>query len=124
MKKNLDVFSLSGRWQQLIGVLNQLSKSTLFRILKKGKSIKANTIEPFLTEKNKKDRVEFCLLKIFPERKFVDSKNYIHIDEKWFYLFMTVRSRWNSKNKKNTYYKAKIIVKYLKILNQLLIKLL
>lgn len=66
----------------------EVPKSTLFRILKKGKSIKrvSSTIKPFLTEKNKKDRVEFCLSKVLPDGKFMDFKDYIHIDEKWFYL--------------------------------------
>lgn len=69
-------------------------KSTLFRILKKGKVIKrvSSTIKPLLTEKNKKDRVEFCLSKLHPDRKFMDLKDYIHIDEKWFYLKKCKRS--------------------------------
>lgn len=49
----------------------EFPKSTLFRILKEGKSIKrvSSTIEPFLTEKNKKDCVEFCLSKVLPDAK-------------------------------------------------------
>lgn len=71
--ERLDIFSLSRRWQQL-------AKSTLFRILKK--IHKTSIIKPFPTEKNKKNRVEFCLSKVLPEKKFIDFKHYIHIDEK------------------------------------------
>lgn len=63
-------------------------KSTLFRIFKRGDSIKrvSNSIKPYLTEQNKQERVQFCLSKITIDLRFEDFYDTIHIDEKWFYL--------------------------------------
>ncbi|XP_074352653.1 uncharacterized protein LOC141691797 [Apium graveolens] len=71
----------------------KVAKLTLFRCLKRGGKIRrhSNSIKPFLTDKNKRSRVEFCLSMLdknsFPNNpQFVNMENIIHIDEKWFYL--------------------------------------
>jgi hypothetical protein len=52
----------------------------------------SNSLKPFLKEKNKKDRLEFCMSMI-DERtrgdaapRFTNMHNMVHIDEKWFYM--------------------------------------
>nr|XP_017221385.1 PREDICTED: uncharacterized protein LOC108198123 [Daucus carota subsp. sativus] len=78
----------------------KVSKSTLHRCFKDGKIRRnSNSIKPLLTNKNKENRVEFCLSMLdansFPNNpRFVSMENMIHIDEKWFYLT----------KKKETYY--------------------
>ena len=66
----------------------EVSKSTSFQILKKGKSIKrvSSTINPVLSEKNKKDQIKFCLSWVLPGEKFLNFKKYVHKNEKWFKL--------------------------------------
>ncbi|KAL8107287.1 hypothetical protein AgCh_023913 [Apium graveolens] len=71
----------------------KVAKSTLFRCLKRGGKIRrhSNSIKPFLIDKNKRSRVEFCLSMLdknsFPNSpQFVNMENIIHIDKKWFYL--------------------------------------
>lgn len=86
------------------GTLRSLSfaigipKSTLFDIFKSGKYFKriSSTVKPTLTEKNKMDRLEFCLSKVNHATNgdflFDDLYDYVHIDEKWFYLTKIKRS--------------------------------
>jgi len=69
-----------------------MAKSTVFRRVKEG-AIRphTNAIKPHLTEENKKARLRFCLSMIdqstlHSNPMFIDMFNYIHIDEKWFYL--------------------------------------
>lgn len=72
-----------------------IPKSTLFRIFKSGESIKrvSSTVKPFLTDENKIERLEFCLSKLSCiTGHFEDFYDYIHIDEKWFYLTQLKRS--------------------------------
>ncbi|WOG92649.1 hypothetical protein DCAR_0311923 [Daucus carota subsp. sativus] len=49
-----------------------------------------NSTKPFLTEENKKNRLQFCLSMLDKESlqdlKFADRFNIVHIDEKWFDL--------------------------------------
>jgi hypothetical protein len=70
-----------------------VSPTTLFRrftmdLLKR----QSNSLKPALKEKNKKERLEFCMSMI-DERtrgdvtsKFTYMHNMVHIDEKWFYM--------------------------------------
>ena len=51
-----------------------------------------NSVKPMLKEKNKKDRLEFCLSMVDETTiesgrpKFKTMSNIVHIDEKWFYM--------------------------------------
>lgn len=78
-----------------------IPKSAIHRRFKEGVIKRhSNSVKPFLTEKNKIERVQFCLSKIDPCSRnfsFQDSMNTIHIDEKWFYI---------SENKANFYLAA------------------
>ena len=69
----------------------------VFRLLKKG-LLRAHTSpnHPNVSDKNKIDRMKWVLSHIEPattETKaiFIDMKQTIHIDEKWFYLNPTTR---------------------------------
>ena len=65
-----------------------IPKSTLFDVFKRGNDFKriSSTVKPYLTEQNKLARLEFCLSKVKPDGYFQDMYDYVHIDEKWFYL--------------------------------------
>ncbi|XP_049388575.1 uncharacterized protein LOC125864031 [Solanum stenotomum] len=69
-----------------------MAKSTVFRRIKDGTiRTHTNSIKPQLTEQNKKVRLEFCFSMldqstIQTNPKFVNMFNYVHIDEKWFFL--------------------------------------
>lgn len=88
------------------GTLRSLSpainvpKTPLFRRLKAGNEIKriSSTIKPLLTEKNRKDRLIFCMSMLEPNLMFEDMYNYVHIDEKWFYMTKAKRSYYVSLN--------------------------
>lgn len=68
-------------------------KTTLFRMFKRGEfKRKSSHIKPFLTDENKRERVKFALSKLQPNGVFEDMYNYIHIDEKWFYLTKAKKS--------------------------------
>lgn len=71
-----------------------IPKSTVFRIFKEGRHLRriSSIVRPLLTEGNKRTRLEFCLSKIKPNRRFEDMYDYVHIDEKWFYLSQVKRS--------------------------------
>lgn len=70
-----------------------IPKTTLFRIFKRGEfKRESNVVKPYLTDQNKKQRVEFCLSKIHPDGKFLDLFDHIHIDEKWFYMTRVKRN--------------------------------
>ena len=67
-------------------------KSTLYRRIKEG-AIRphSNALKPYLSEENKKVRLQFCLSMLEPnslegQPVFKDMHNYVHIDEKWFYM--------------------------------------
>nr|XP_016514427.1 PREDICTED: uncharacterized protein LOC107831196 [Nicotiana tabacum] len=69
-----------------------MSTSTIFRRIKEG-AIRphTNAIKPHLTEENKKARLQFCLSMIESGTLnsnpiFSDMFNYVHIDEKWFFM--------------------------------------
>lgn len=52
----------------------------------------SSTIKPSLTEKNKLDRIRFCLQHVQSNGCFSEMLDRIHIDEKWFYITKTSNS--------------------------------
>ena len=69
-----------------------VSKGKIQRMKKQGviKRV-SNTIKPYLTEKNKKDRLRWCLSMIDPrsaphDPMFKGLFDYVLIDEKWYYI--------------------------------------
>lgn len=71
-----------------------IPKTTLFGIFKRGKTIKrvSSAVKPYLTDTNKLERLKFCLSNVLSTGLFIDMYDYIHIDEKWFYLTSVKRS--------------------------------
>jgi hypothetical protein len=75
-------------------------KSTLHRLFKHGLLRRhSNTIKPYLTESNKKERLRWCVAMLdtstlHTQPKFVEMDNIIHLDEKWY----------NATKKNMTYY--------------------
>ncbi|KAL6581619.1 hypothetical protein OROMI_007542 [Orobanche minor] len=69
-----------------------VSCPTLYRLFKKGVlRRRSSSIKPHLKEENKISRMEFCLSMLDEnttpnDPKFKGMYNYVHIDEKWFYL--------------------------------------
>ena len=67
-------------------------KSTLHRRIKDGMiRPHSNALKPYLSEPNKRARLQFCLSKLEPstlevQPTFKNMYNFVHIDEKWFYL--------------------------------------
>lgn len=70
----------------------EMSRSTVHRRIKEGcVRPHSNAVKPSLTEENKKARLEFCLSMINKDvvasnPSFINMHDYIHIDEKWFYM--------------------------------------
>jgi len=66
------------------------ARSTLHRWFKEGMLRRhSNSLKPLLKEKNKKDRLRWCISMIDPsslpnDPKFILMDNIIHVDEKWF----------------------------------------
>ncbi|KAK9668321.1 hypothetical protein RND81_13G051400 [Saponaria officinalis] len=87
LAKRMNMYSLS----KLMGC----SESTIQRLVKKRKiRSHSNAIKPFLTDQNMKAKVSFVLSKILPQRVPINPTfeclyNYVHIDEKWFYMTRT-----------------------------------
>ena len=48
-----------------------------------------NAIKPVLTEANKYARLNFALDFVKPNMELDDMNEYVHLDEKWFYLTKT-----------------------------------
>ncbi|KAH6804494.1 hypothetical protein C2S51_032741 [Perilla frutescens var. frutescens] len=72
-----------------------MPRSTLHRRIKEG-NIRphSNAIKPYLSDVNKKARLEFCLSMVdhgtnAPKSTFFSMHDQIHIDEKWFYMSNT-----------------------------------
>lgn len=69
-----------------------VSYSKVYQLLKQGVLRRhSSAIKPHLKEKNKSSRLQFCLSMLdesspSDDPKFKGMYNYIHIDEKWFYL--------------------------------------
>ncbi|KAL6882610.1 hypothetical protein ACP4OV_011300 [Aristida adscensionis] len=67
-----------------------VKKPTLHRWFKQGKIRRhSNTLKPYLKDDNKKARLQHCVSMLDAETlqnapKFMDMKNIVHIDEKWF----------------------------------------
>lgn len=74
-----------------------VKKSTLHRLFKEGKIRRhSNTLKPYLRDDNKKQRLRYCVSMIdgetiHNEPSFIDMKNIIHIDEKWFNITKKVK---------------------------------
>lgn len=69
-----------------------MATTTVFRRIKEGViRSHTNAIKPYLTEENKRARLQFCLSMIesgtlHSNPLFLDMFNFVHIDEKWFFL--------------------------------------
>lgn len=69
-----------------------ISKSTLHRSKKRGDILRhSSSIKPSLTHQNKMQRIDHALSQVtlnerIDEYRFNSMYNYVHIDEKWFYL--------------------------------------
>nr|ACV32574.1 mar14 transposase [synthetic construct] len=67
-----------------------IPKSTLHKMLKEGLLRRhSNTLKPLLKEENNQSRLRWCLSMLdwhtLPNQpKFIDMRNIVHIDEKWF----------------------------------------
>ncbi|TBU00910.1 hypothetical protein CWI39_1540p0010 [Hamiltosporidium magnivora] len=81
----------------------------------------SSTVKPTLTDKNKMDRLKFCLSKVNLANNgdflFDDLYDYVHVDEKWFYLtkrfitkimFMAAVARPRYDAHRNLYFDGKI----------------
>ena len=61
--------------------------STLHYLLQKQKIKRiSSTVKPLMTKKNEIQRLKFALSFVKPNGQFHDMFDYIHIDEKWFYM--------------------------------------
>ncbi|KAF0705951.1 hypothetical protein AaE_014312, partial [Aphanomyces astaci] len=69
-----------------------IPKTSIVRHMKAVARLKARSsyVKPYLTEANQRTRLEFAMSFLKPSRDgtilFVDMHNYVHVDEKWFYL--------------------------------------
>lgn len=70
-----------------------VSHTTLYKKLKLPKIRRhSNRLKPSLKEKNRRERIKFCLSMLdettlaAPRPKFISMHNIVHIDEKWFYM--------------------------------------
>ncbi len=88
-----------------------LSKSSLRRSIKRGQIHRhSNTVKPYLTDQNKRDRVKFALSFV---RSHVTSLlfgtmfDYVHLDEKWFYLTRIKQNYYMVQGKKSPARKVK-----------------
>ncbi|XP_059663713.1 uncharacterized protein LOC132309419 [Cornus florida] len=77
---------------QSLSFAMQVAKSILHRRIKEGLiRPHSNALKPSLTEENKKARLLFCLsmleqCSLHNRPTFCNMLNYVHIDEKWFYM--------------------------------------
>lgn len=61
--------------------------TSLWRLCKNGEIKRhSNSLKPLLTLGNQLKRLEYCLSFVEDNGQFKDMFNYIHIDEKWFYI--------------------------------------
>ena len=90
-KVNRDLPKITHEKRTTIRSLSQhlgVSRGTTFNLIKQG-VIKKKTshLKPALTDKQKKERLNFCLQQIdLPNQCFSCFNNLIHIDEKWFFM--------------------------------------
>ncbi|KAF7153301.1 hypothetical protein RHSIM_Rhsim01G0178000 [Rhododendron simsii] len=78
---------------QSLAAAMKVPKTTIHRRIKEGKiRPHSNALKPYLSEQAQKARLQFCLSMLEPNddenqpRKFKSMYNYVHIDEKWFYM--------------------------------------
>ncbi|KAH9143602.1 hypothetical protein AeRB84_012395 [Aphanomyces euteiches] len=72
---------------RLIAEKTGISRGTLHRYLKQGIfRVHTNAIKPILTEANKYMRMRFALGFVKSNLELRDMHEYVHLDEKWFYL--------------------------------------
>ena len=75
-----------------MAVVMNVAKSTLHRCIKEGAIWPhSNALKPYLSMENKKARLQFCLSMLEPNSLnndpiFKSMFNYVHVDEKWFYV--------------------------------------
>ncbi|KAF0715606.1 hypothetical protein As57867_003286, partial [Aphanomyces stellatus] len=72
-------------------VHSSIPKTTLINHMKESKlKAKSNYVNPMLTEENKEDRFRFALNFLEPRSNgshvFANMHEYVHVDEKWFFL--------------------------------------
>ncbi|ETV66232.1 hypothetical protein H257_17274 [Aphanomyces astaci] len=69
-----------------------ISYGTLHRYLKRGVfRAHSNAIRPMLTDANKYSRLKFALNFMAPGQDMCEMLDYVHLDEKWFYLTLVNR---------------------------------
>lgn len=94
-----------------------IPKTTLYELLKEDGGPTINSIKPSLTDKNKLERLRYCVDKVRPNGLFDDMHNVVHINMKWFTLprdkktkvmFMAAVARPQWDPQKNEYFDGKI----------------
>ncbi|CAH0474600.1 unnamed protein product [Peronospora belbahrii] len=63
-----------------------IPKTTLYELLKEDGRPTINAIKPSLTDKNRLERLRYCVEKVRPNGLFHDMHNVVHINMKWFSL--------------------------------------
>ena len=64
-----------------------IPKTSLWRLFKDGQLKQhSSALKPLLTEKNKIERLNFCLSFLRNDGFFKDMYSYVHKDKKWFYI--------------------------------------
>jgi hypothetical protein len=91
---------------------SEVPKSTVHRYFKKGILRRhTNSVKPFLTDKQRLARLEFCLSMLRPtigdDLQFVDMYNTVHIDEKWFYITKATKNYYLYRDESVPYRSAK-----------------
>lgn len=70
-----------------LGCALEIPVTSLWRLLKSGEIVRhSSSLKPLLTERNKEERFNFCRSFVTDNGFFESMMNYIHIDEKWFYM--------------------------------------
>ncbi|CEG50039.1 uncharacterized protein PHALS_07769 [Plasmopara halstedii] len=94
-----------------------IPKTTLYELLKDDGNPVLNAIKPSLTDKNKLERLRYCIDKVRPNGLFDDMHNVVHINMKWFALprdkktkvmFMVAVARPQWDPQRNNYFNGKI----------------
>ncbi|KAH9104587.1 hypothetical protein AeMF1_019365 [Aphanomyces euteiches] len=86
------VSHLNRQTLRTLAVKASIPKTTILRHMKQNPRLKArsNYVKPMLTEDNKLERLKFAMSFLRPSSSgshfFDNMYNYVHVDEKWFYL--------------------------------------
>ncbi|KAI9917522.1 hypothetical protein PsorP6_013095 [Peronosclerospora sorghi] len=94
-----------------------IPKTTLYELLKEEGRPSIHAIKPSLTDKNKLERLRYCMDKVRPNGLFDDMYNVVHLNLKWFacprdkkhkvmFLVAVARPQWDPH--KNAYFDGKI----------------